>query len=607
MTKRTTIFTSLAILIAMGGLHLTAQSKRAISAGVAELSYDTDAILMQPAGEFAKLILTVSGPEGVHFEQAFQGSESLYLELFDPEGSLLPDGSYTYKIVAQPFEVMGEEGHDNGRGEDIDFASKRDMGYDRDDYVQTGSFGILEGEFVLPNQLEGLLKDGETTRNGNTNTAASSSSTDSKPDTGTTTGTVVDLDGGTRDNVILDDLIVDGSACVGLDCVNGESFGFDTLRLKENNLRIKFQDTSSSASFPGNDWQITANDSSNGGANKFSIDDIDGGKTPFTILAGAPNNSLYVNASGNIGIGNGSPVVEAHITDGDSPTLRLEQDGSSGFTPQTWDIAGNETNFFVRDVTNGSQLPFKIVPGADHNALYINSNNNIGMGTASPSNALHIRRTDATAGITVEEASSTNGNRTLFNMTNNGGSTIEFNDSSDSTNNWTFNADSTGFGISRDGSGGQELQIRKDGRFQFRSLGFLWLEVDVSGNATFTNDLTVNGMTVSSDRNLKEEFEVVDTQDVLEKLADMPITTWKYKRDEDTRRHIGPMAQDFHEAFGLGKDEKSIYTVDSDGVALAAIQGLNLKVEEKQAEIDQLQDRIANLEALVNALVKTEK
>ena len=52
------------------------------------------------------------------------------------------------------------------------------------------------------------------------------------------------------DQVILDDLIVDGSICVGLDCVNGESFGFDTLRLKENNLRIRAVDTSSTSSFP---------------------------------------------------------------------------------------------------------------------------------------------------------------------------------------------------------------------------------------------------------------------------------------------------------------------------------------------------------------------
>ena len=66
--------------------------------------------------------------------------------------------------------------------------------------------------------------------------------------------------------MINDDLIVDGSACIGFDCVNGESFGFDTIRLKENNLRIKFDDTSVAASFPRTDWQLTANASANGGA-----------------------------------------------------------------------------------------------------------------------------------------------------------------------------------------------------------------------------------------------------------------------------------------------------------------------------------------------------
>ena len=75
------------------------------------------------------------------------------------------------------------------------------------------------------------------------------------------------------DIVHLDDVIIDGSLCVGQDCVNGENFGFDTLRLKENNLRIHFQDTSNSASFPTNDWRIVVNDSSNGGSNHFSIED----------------------------------------------------------------------------------------------------------------------------------------------------------------------------------------------------------------------------------------------------------------------------------------------------------------------------------------------
>ncbi len=209
------------------------------------------------------------------------------------------------------------------------------------------------------------------------------------------------------DQVFLDDVIVDGSLCVGIDCVNGESFGFDTIRLKENNLRIKFQDTSTSASFPSNDWQLTANDSANGGANKFSIDDIDGGRTPFTIEAGAPSHSLFVDDGGRIGLGTSTPVVEVHIVDGDTPTLRLEQDGSSGFTPQIWDVAGNETNFFIRDVTNGSTLPFRIQPGAPTSALYIDSAGEVGIGDTTPDVALDIN--DSGGRVSIEMTDTTSG------------------------------------------------------------------------------------------------------------------------------------------------------------------------------------------------------
>jgi hypothetical protein len=70
-----------------------------------------------------------------------------------------------------------------------------------------------------------------------------------------------------------------------------------------------------------------------------------------------------VDDGGRVGLGTSTPVVDLHVVSGDSPTLRLEQNGSSGFTPQTWDVAGNETNFFVRDVTHSSNLPFRIRPG----------------------------------------------------------------------------------------------------------------------------------------------------------------------------------------------------------------------------------------------------
>ena len=192
----------------------------------------------------------------------------------------------------------------------------------------------------------------------------------------------------------LDDVIITQSLCVGNDCVNGESFGFDTLRVKENNLRIHFQDTSTSASFPTNDWRIVANDSANGGGNYFAIEDSDAGRVPFRVDAGAPANSIRVTSSGNVGIGEDNPVVDVHVVSGNTPTLRLEQDGSSGFTPQTYDVASNEANFFIRDVTNGSRLFFRAQPGAPADSIYIKSDGNVGLGTNSPTADLHINSND---------------------------------------------------------------------------------------------------------------------------------------------------------------------------------------------------------------------
>ncbi|MBQ0788700.1 MAG: T9SS type A sorting domain-containing protein [Oceanihabitans sp.] len=201
-----------------------------------------------------------------------------------------------------------------------------------------------------------------------------------------------------RDNVILDDLIVGGSACVGFDCVDGENFGFDTVRLKENNLRIHFDDTSASASFAANDWRISINDTDNGGLNYFAIDDATAGTNPFRILAGAGNNAFYLNASGNLGLGTAAPAVELHLADGDTPTLRLEQDGTAGWAGQVWDVAGNESNFFVRDVTNGSTLPFRIQPGAATSSLYIAATGNVSLGDTSPSEKLEVNGNTAITG-----------------------------------------------------------------------------------------------------------------------------------------------------------------------------------------------------------------
>jgi hypothetical protein len=176
------------------------------------------------------------------------------------------------------------------------------------------------------------------------------------------------------DQVFNDDVIITGSLCVGFDCVSGMTFGADTIVLKENNLRIFF-----------NDWRLIANDSASGGANFFAIEDATAGRNVFQVSAGAPSNSIFVASSGRVGFRTSTPVLDLHVRTGNTPGMRLEQDGSGGFSPQTWDIAGNEANFFVRDVTGGSHLPFRIRPGAPTSSIDISAAGHVGIGTASSS------------------------------------------------------------------------------------------------------------------------------------------------------------------------------------------------------------------------------
>jgi len=118
---------------------------------------------------------------------------------------------------------------------------------------------------------------------------------------------------------------------------------------------------------------------------------------------------------------------------------------------------------------------------------------------------------------------------------------------------------------------------------------------------------SVNAKTFNNlcDRNAKENLQPVSPREVLQKLDSLPLNRWNYKQDK-TAEHIGPMAQDFYAVFGVGADDKHIATVDEEGVALAAIQGVNLKLNEKlvekDAEIQSLANRLGKLEAVVKQL-----
>jgi hypothetical protein len=145
-----------------------------------------------------------------------------------------------------------------------------------------------------------------------------------------------------------------------------------------------------------------------------------------------------------------------------------------------------------------------------------------------------------------------------------------------------------------------------DDSFKVRATGGVRFVVgiDASGNMTWSCSIGngSNNWNCSSDRNLKENFEDVDALQVLDRLSQVPIQTWNAKGADPGTRHMGPMAQDFYAAFGLGEDDKHISTGDAGGVALAAIQGLYQLNQQLEAENAAQQGQIDTLEARLEAL-----
>ena len=502
----------------------------------------------EPQVSYERLVLTVSMPGGAVVRREFASGEAPVFELPRRAG----DGSYVYELRVAPVidpEVRKAVAAAREAGDDATVARLQKAGrLPARGLVQSGTFRVVAGAIVAGDQREEPAAPRSQAR-------AKSSITLTE-----------------QDQVIPDDLIVQGSTCIGLDCVNNESFGFDTLRLKENNTRIKFDDTSTGAGFPANDWQLTANDSASGGASKFSIEDITGSKVPFTITAGAPTNSIFVDSSGRLGLGTSTPVLQLHENKSDTPAIRLEQNNSGGFAAQTWDIGANEANFFVRDVTGGSRLPFRVRPGAPTSSIDISADGNVGIGTASPSNKLHVLGSDGTTKEFIQETSGTTSPRELFEIRNNGGALMIAKDTT-STQRWSYGTFSSAFIIDNQTNANVEFTLGG------------------TGNLTIAGTLTQN-----SDRTTKTDIFGVQPEEILAKVSSLPISTWHYKGDPTAVQHLGPMAQDFAAAFGLGADDRHIAPLDAAGVSLAAIQALHHEVTEKQAAIADLQKRNADLE-----------
>ena len=374
------------------------------SGEIAKISGSGESVRWEILVPHSGATLTVSGPSCDGVRKEFKEGGSPSFSIFDRNGNKLPDGQYQYELRLAPVlsaDTVKElaAARQKGGVAEADADCRVRTAVNSAPLVQAGTFAILKGAVVVaggvePNGRQATLPAPRPSAVPEESAAfipARYVETFAPRRVARMTGQPY-AHPAFPDQVIPDDLIVQGSLCVGFDCVNNESFGFDTIRLKENNTRIKFDDTSTSAGYPANDWQLTANDSASGGASKFSIEDITGSKVPFTITAGASTNSIFVDSTGRVGFRTSTPVLDLHVNTSNTPALRLEQNNSGGFTAQTWDIGGNEANFFIRDVTGGSLLSFRIRPGAPSSSLDISSDGDIGIGTASPKAKLDIKQ-----------------------------------------------------------------------------------------------------------------------------------------------------------------------------------------------------------------------
>jgi hypothetical protein len=338
--------------------------------------------------------LTVIGPDGQVFTKAFKGSQPAEFRLNEAKGERLADGTYFYELRVTPiFSSDLKDQLTAARAKGNEAEVQRDLrkrgALPTQPTVQSGSFMILNGQIIVG----GLEEGGKPGRSSASVPAAVAPVPVSRVKYRVRSHHPSFM---VFDQVIPDDLIVQGSICAGIDCVNNEDFGFDTIRLKENNTRIQFDDTSNTAGFPTNNWQIRANSSASGGANFLAFVDqgangfSETGTIVFEVDAGAPANSLKVASNGKVGFRTATPVLDLHTNTTDTPAIRLEQNNSGGFSAQTWDIAGNEASFFIRDVTGGSRLPFRIRPGAPSSSIDISATGDVGIGSASPLADLHL-------------------------------------------------------------------------------------------------------------------------------------------------------------------------------------------------------------------------
>lgn len=357
----------------LGWLGVAAASASGMSPTYVSV-FDASGLRFEPPIEASGWRLSLSGPDGFYLRRELSGAPTL--SLFEATGALPIDGSYIWEL--RPIDSAKSS-----------YAA-----------VQTGHFRVIGGVVVLPDHSVPERAAATTTG-------------------GTDAGAPIEL--GVPPNHT-GDFYIDGRLAFGTAITGTESIGFGSLLVKEDNIRLRFDDPSVSSGFPTRNWQITVNDSFMGGADYFAIEELTAATVPFRIDGLAPSDSLYVDQNGRVGLGLNVPATTLHVM----------------------------------------------------------------------------------------------------------------------------------------------------------------------GDTTLDGELTV-----LSAREAKERFAPVNADAVLASLVQLPVLEWSYRGDTATR-HLGPTAEDFHDAFHLGSDARSINPLDLSGVTLVAIQRLQAEIVDLEGRSDTALELLAD-------------
>lgn len=366
------------------------------------------------------------------------------------------------------------------------------------------------------------------------------------------------------DFVVADDLVVSGRTCSGAPCVNNEPFGSEDLRLKSSLPQLRFEDTDGTDT----DWMLES------AAGLFQLRTLGSDAKPLRVEPGAPTDSLHIDAGGQVGLGTAAPLATLHVRQPyGNASLGIE-----GFGGTVWNLESEGAGRLFVQGPNGGTVMLLNPPASPTQAPFlIESNGYVSLGGFGATAPLHLRRSDGATKLVVEEASSTVTGRNLLLIKNNGAATFRFDNTASGTG-WGFGS-------------------RQAGDFFISAIGAptVNLALNSAGNLTITGTLTQG-----SDRHSKQDVVAVEPREVLERVAELPIFTWRYKGDEAL--HAGPMAQDFHAAFGLGADDRHIAPGDLAGLGLAAVQALRAESRELWAELQRRADETAALRAELQSL-----